>query len=94
MYTNIDTKACILQLTSYLTNTSALAQFPHLLPTALIKALHIVMKNSRMKFGNFPALQHKGIAARLTRINSFKNPQTHPEHLFANGVREWREGLT
>ena len=62
MYTNISTDNCIERLTSFLLNPHRGTLYPHLLPQALVKAISIMMKNNRMRFGDLIAHQHKGIA--------------------------------
>jgi len=47
--------------------------YPHLSPQALIEALHIVMKNNRMRFGNMFIHQHKGIAMGMAPAPSIAN---------------------
>ena len=66
MYTNINTSMCLDRLCSFLTNDNTTSQYQHLSPMALTKALHIVMKNNRMRFGDLFALQHKGIVMGMS----------------------------
>ena len=73
MYTNIDTTQCINRLTAFLTNPTTVDKYPHLKPQALIEALHLVMKNNRMKFGNLFVHQHKGIAMGMAPAPSIAN---------------------
>jgi hypothetical protein len=78
MYTNIDTTQCIKRLTNFLTHPATLTSFPHLSPEPLIEALHIVMHNNRMHFGDMYIHQHKGIAMllqlRTSSLQSMKRP--------------------
>jgi len=73
MYTNIDTQQCIQRLTSFLMDTNTTTQFPHLKPHALIDALHLIMHNNRMRFGNLYIHQHKGIAMGMAPAPSIAN---------------------
>jgi hypothetical protein len=73
MYTNIDTTQCLNRLETYLTTPSTKEQFPHISTTALIEALHIVMHNNRMKFGDIFTHQHKGIAMGMAPAPSIAN---------------------
>ena len=73
MYTNIDTTQCLTRLTSFLNDPTTSETYPHLSPTPLIEALHIVMKNNRMKFGDLFAHQHKGIAMGMSPAPTIAN---------------------
>jgi hypothetical protein len=73
MYTNIDTTQCLTRLTSYLEDPTTSETYPHLSPTPLIEALHIIMKNNRMKFGDLFAHQHKGIAMGMSPAPTIAN---------------------
>lgn len=73
MYTNIDTNQCIDRLTSFLTDQSTKEKYPHLKSDTLIEALHLVMHNNRMKFGNIHVHQHKGIAMGMSPAPSIAN---------------------
>lgn len=73
MYTNIDTTQCIDRLTTFLNDPATITKYPHLKPKALIEALHLVMKNNRMKFGNLFIHQHKGIAMGMAPAPSIAN---------------------
>ena len=73
MYTNIDTEQCIQRLTTFLTEASTAEHFPHLKPTALVDALHLIMNNNRMRFGNLFVHQHKGIAMGMAPAPSIAN---------------------
>ena len=73
MYTNIDTEECLLRLQTFLEDPITLKRYPHLHPQALIEALHIVMHNNRMKFGDLLVHQHKGIAMGMAPAPSIAN---------------------
>lgn len=73
MYTNINTEECLQRLQHYLKDPATLEKYPHLYPDALIEALHIVMHNNRMKFGNLFVHQHKGIAMGMAPAPSIAN---------------------
>ena len=73
MYTNINTEECLQRLESFLSNPATIEKYPHLSPRALIEALHIVMYNNRMKFGNIHVRQHKGIAMGMAPAPSIAN---------------------
>ena len=73
MYTNIDTEECLLRLQAFLEDPMTLERYPHLHPQALIEALHIVMHNNRMKFGDLLVHQHKGIAMGMAPAPSIAN---------------------
>jgi hypothetical protein len=73
MYTNINTEECLQRLESFLSNPATIEKYPHLAPRALIEALHIVMHNHRMKFGNMYVRQHKGIAMGMAPAPSIAN---------------------
>ena len=73
MYTNIDTQQCIQRLTAFLTKQTTIAQYPHIKPTALIEAIHLVMNNNRMRFGDLFIHQHKGIAMGMAPAPSIAN---------------------
>jgi len=73
MYTNIDTQQCIQRLTTFLTKQTTIEQYPHLQPTALTEALHLVMNNNRMRFGDLFIHQHKGIAMGMAPAPSIAN---------------------
>jgi len=73
MYTNIDTEECLQRLQHFLKDPETSTKYPHLYPDALIEALHIVMRNNRMKFGNMIVHQHKGIAMGMAPTPSIAN---------------------
>ena len=73
MYTNIDTDDCLHRLQCYLEDPTTVEQFPHIYPRALLSALHIVMHNNRMRFGNLYVHQHKGIAMGMAPAPSIAN---------------------
>jgi hypothetical protein len=73
MYTNINTEQCLHRLTTFLTDQQTITTFPHLTPEPLVEALHIVMNNNRMKFGDIFAHQHKGIAMGMAPAPSIAN---------------------
>lgn len=73
MYTNIDTTDCLQRLQLYLEHPTTQIKYPHLYPAALTAALHIVMHNNRMKFGNLFVHQHKGIAMGMAPAPSIAN---------------------
>ena len=73
MYTNIDTTQCLHRLTSYLEDPTTSDSYPHISPTPLVEALHLVMKNNRMKFGDIFAHQHKGIAMGMSPAPTIAN---------------------
>jgi len=73
MYTNIDTEECLERLEHFLKAPTTIEKYPHLYPDALIEALHIVMHNNRMKFGNIFVHQHKGIAMGMAPAPSIAN---------------------
>jgi hypothetical protein len=73
MYTNINTEDCLQRLETFLSNPETNERYPHLSPRALIEALHIVMHNNRMKFGNMFVRQHKGIAMGMAPAPSIAN---------------------
>ncbi len=72
-YTNIDTTECINRLTTILTDPTSVNKYQHLKPKAVIEALHLVVHNNRMKFGNLIAHQHKGIAMGMASAPSIAN---------------------
>lgn len=73
MYTNINTEECLQRLESFLSLLATIEKYPHLAPRVLIEALHIVMHNNRMKFGNMFVRQHKGIAMGMAPAPSIAN---------------------
>ena len=73
MYTNINTEDCLQRLETFLSSQATIEKYPHLSPRALIEALHIVMNNNRMKFGNMLVRQHKGIAMGMAPAPSIAN---------------------
>ncbi len=73
MYTNIDTTQCMDRLATFLNSPATLIKYPHLKPQALIEALHLIMHNNRMRFGNLYVHQHKGIAMGMAPAPSIAN---------------------
>ena len=73
MYTNINTEDCLQRLTDFINNSATTERYPHLRPAALVEALHIVMHNNRMIFGNLFFHQHKGIAMGMAPAPSIAN---------------------
>ena len=73
MYTNINTEECLQRLEAFISNPTTMTRYPHLSPRALTEALHIVMHNNRMKFGNLFVRQHKGIAMGMAPAPSIAN---------------------
>ena len=62
MYTNIDLEVCIERISSYLRHPDTQENFPHYNPDMLIKAITIVMYNSRMRFGDIVVKMIRGVA--------------------------------
>ncbi|KAL7525018.1 hypothetical protein ACHAWF_001173, partial [Thalassiosira exigua] len=73
MYTNIDTDECLNRLSRYLRSDACKTTYPHLRVEALIKALTIVMRNNRMRFGNLVVLQLLGIAMGMAPAPTIAN---------------------
>jgi hypothetical protein len=73
MYTNINTEDCLQRLTDFINNPATAERYPHLRPATLIEALHIVMHNNIMRFGNLLFHQHKGIAMGMAPAPSIAN---------------------
>lgn len=73
MYTNIDTHQCLQRIEHFLNEATTSDKYPHLFPTALTEALHIVMNNNRMRFGDLYVHQHKGIAMGMAPAPSIAN---------------------
>jgi len=66
MYTNIDTDACLVELSCLLHDSRTRKTFPHYEPTMLMEAIEIVMRNNIMKFGDIFALQLQGVAMGIS----------------------------
>ncbi|EJK63428.1 hypothetical protein THAOC_15909 [Thalassiosira oceanica] len=73
MYPSIETEACLERLATYLRRPETQAKFTHYHPDALIKALGLVMRNNRFKFGDILVKQIKGIAMGMSPAPPISN---------------------
>jgi hypothetical protein len=73
MYTNIETRDCINQLSEFLLDPTTIAAYPYLTPIATTEALSLVMLNNRMQFDNTIVEQHKGIAMGMSPAPTIAN---------------------
>ena len=73
MYTNINTDECLDRLTEFLLRLSMETRFPHYPAKALVKALHLIMKNNRLRFGDIIVQQLKGIAMGMSPAPAIAN---------------------
>ena len=73
MYTNINTDDCVASISEFIKNPSTKTRFPHYNTSAPLKALTIVMKNNRMKFGDLLVKQLTGIAMGMSPAPTIAN---------------------
>ena len=66
MYVNINTDACLEELSGYLHDPRTREAFPHYEPAMLMDAIELVMRNNIMKFGDIFALQIQGVAMGIS----------------------------
>ena len=72
MSTNTDTEDCIASLTTFLKNQDNKLKFKYT-DNALLAVIKIVMKNNRIRFGDFIAKQIKGIAMGMSPAPTIAN---------------------
>ena len=73
MYSKIDTEDCISRLTTFLLQPATQARFKHYNAEALIKAIKLVMRNNRMRFGDIIVKQLVGIAMGMSCAPALAN---------------------
>ena len=73
MYTKIDIDDCISHLSSFLLSPQTQQRFRHYNAKALIKAIILVMRNNRMRFGNAIVRQLIGVAMGMSPAPSIAN---------------------
>ncbi|KAL7545881.1 hypothetical protein ACHAWF_009235 [Thalassiosira exigua] len=73
MYTNIDTEECIARLEDYLMDPITQSTFSHYSAEALVKAIKIIMRNNRMKFGDVIVRQLIGIVMGMAPAPTIVN---------------------
>mmetsp|Transcript_25192 Transcript_25192/g.40862 ORF Transcript_25192/g.40862 Transcript_25192/m.40862 type:complete len:678 (-) Transcript_25192:58-2091(-) len=66
MYVNINTDACLDELSKYLRDANTRAKFPHYDPDMLLEAIELVMRNNIMTFGDLFFLQLSGVAMGIS----------------------------
>jgi len=66
MYVNINTDACLEELSKYLRCPSTREKFPHYNPDMLLEAIELVMRNNIMSVGDLFFLQLSGVAMGIS----------------------------
>jgi len=66
MYVNVNTNACLEELSKYLRSPSTRERFPHYNPDMLLEAIELVMRNNIMSFGDLFFLQLSGVAMGIS----------------------------